>query len=74
VRINKGLIDTVRQNLLEYGNSFLNFDYQFDKSGVFEFKHFPFSVNFKYSNLRHDPISFNMTNFALELLSSNKDT
>jgi hypothetical protein len=70
VRLAKGLIDMVHENLLEYGNTYLNFDYAFQKAGEYKFNHFPLFVHFKYSNLRHDPISFNMTNAALQFLSS----
>jgi hypothetical protein len=69
VRLAQGLIDMVHENLLEYGNSYLNFDYAFEKAGEYKFNHFPLFIHFKYSNLRHDPISFNMSNAALQFLS-----
>jgi len=44
----------IRQNILEYGVAYLNYDYQFNKEGKIEFNVFPLYGTFYYSNFKHD--------------------
>ncbi len=63
----------VQKNLIEYGVAYLNYDYQFKKSGKINFDVFPFYLDFYYSNLEHDPIKFDLSKSAFYLTSDPKD-
>jgi hypothetical protein len=50
----------IRLSLLEYGAAYVNFDYQYPKEGGFKVGAYPLKLDFSYTNLVHDPISFDM--------------
>jgi len=59
----EGLTSMIKENLLQYGQSYLNFDYQHATKGKIEVNAFPFFVDFYYKNLKHDPIKLDMQAF-----------
>ena len=58
--IGQSIIEMIKANLLEYGAAFVNSDYKYPQEGSFKIGTFPFKLNFKYKDLVHDPVSFNM--------------
>jgi hypothetical protein len=51
----------------------VNSPHVFPAEGEFSYNHFPLFKHFKYTNLRHDTISFNMGEASLEFLSKAGD-
>lgn len=63
----------IRQNILEYGVAYLNYDYKFDKEGKFEFNIFPLYGTFYYSNFEHDQIRLDLNKFAFNFTTMARD-
>ena len=66
VRISEHLTEMIRGNLLQYGQSIVNFDYKHKESGMIDVDLFPLLVDFYYKNLEHDPISLDMKQFLFQ--------
>lgn len=55
----------VRENLLAYGASYLNFDYNFNNlAKVWNIHTFPFNFHAMVHNITHDPIRMDVSRFA----------
>ena len=50
-----------RDNLLQYGRSYLNSDFELKDNGHFKISQFPLILDFEYNNLRHAPIQIDMS-------------
>lgn len=60
----------IRENLLSYGASYLNYGYEFSKiERVFSFNLFPFQLNGIVYDVTHDPIRFDLSKFAFNFTS-----
>jgi hypothetical protein len=67
VRIAQGLIEMIKQNLLEYGQDYLNVNYRLNKAHrEFNFHMFPIRVHGMYGNVTHDPIQLDMSRARLD--------
>ena len=63
IRLAQGLTYMVKENMLQYGLAYLNYDWHQEKTGMIEFDYFPFFIDFYYDNLKHDPIQIDMSTF-----------
>ena len=70
IMIGQSILNLMRQNLVEYGAAYVNFDYQYNTKGGYDIGLFPFRTNFKYFNLVHDPISFDLNSFDFNFTKS----
>lgn len=63
----------IHSNILEYGASYINYDYQFKKDGKISLNVFPIKFDFYYDNLHHDRIKFDLTKFHFDFTTSPDD-
>ena len=52
--------DLVKQNLLQYGTAYLNWDLNWAKKGLVEIKSFPIYTDVYYNKLTHDPLKIDI--------------
>ena len=63
VRLAQNLSKLIKDNLLIYGQEYLNFDYKMRSAGVYKMRTFPFYMNIHFWDLHHSPISIDMEKF-----------
>jgi hypothetical protein len=73
MRITQALSDMIKKNLLQYGQTYLNWDMQWPESGSYPIKFFPFYTNFKWLNLRTDPLLLDIVQFSFNFTTMAKD-
>lgn len=59
----KDVLKVMQTNLLEYGNTYFNYDLKWDKSGTIPFNFFPIFIDFHYHDLTHDPFLITLEEF-----------
>ena len=74
LRLAQGVSDMIKQHLLAYGREFLNTGHYMKDHGQFELQMPPLLwFEFKYSNLKHSPISVDFSNFTFNYTQMVKD-
>ena len=65
VRVTQALSDLIKENLLQYGVAYLNWDLHIPASGVKPIKMFPIYTDIHYTDLRYDQFKFDIDSAAL---------
>jgi len=73
VRVTQNLSDMIRDHLLSYGVSYLNFDLDLPESGMYKFRFFPFYINFNFFNLRAEPVIIDLDTFRFDFTQMRKN-
>ena len=73
LRLAQGIIDTLRDNLANYGRVYLNYDYRIKEEGGLGISWAPLVFDFKYNNLKHLPIQIDMQSFIFNFTTSQQD-
>lgn len=69
----QGVSTMFRDNLANYGRSYLNYGFQLKDHGGWGINAWPFVLNFQYINLKHAPIQIDMSNFTFNYTHMRND-
>jgi len=73
VRVAQGVSEMFRDNLANYGRSYLNSDFKLKTHGDWGINWNPIVFYFEYMNLRHTPIQIDMSNFTFNYTTMKTD-
>jgi len=65
VRVTQALSDLIKDNLLQYGVAYLNFDLELPKEGVYSISSFPIYTDVHYSNVEYSPLQLDISKATL---------
>ena len=65
LRMTQAVSDLVKENLLQYGVAYMNWDLKLKKKGMYPIRSFPVYTDFYYNNLVYDPFKIDLSNAAL---------
>ena len=65
LRMTQSVSDMVKENLLQYGVAYMNWDLKIKKEGVQSINAFPVITDFYYHDLIYDPFKLDLTNACL---------
>ena len=63
----------VKQNLLDYGRAYLNFEAQINPTGQLPLTWWPLHFTLGYSNWAHDPIQLDFTDAKFDFTKMKRD-
>jgi len=65
VRMTQAVSDLVKENLLQYGMAYLNYDMKIPEQGIYHISSFPLYTDVHYSNLKYEPMKLDVSTAAL---------
>ena len=65
LRMTQAVSDLVKENLLQYGVAYMNWDLKIKKEGTVPIRSFPAYFDFNYYDLVYDPFKIDISNAAL---------
>lgn len=65
VRATQAVSDMIKENLLQYGQAYMNFDLNLEETGIYEVNTFPIYTDVYYKNLHYDPFQLDLERATL---------
>ena len=69
LRMTQAVSDLVKENLLQYGVAYMNWDLKIKKEGTVPIRSFPAFFDFNYYDLVYEPFKIDINNAALEVVA-----